>query len=130
MTNTLKAQLATWARAAGFDAVGVTRPDAIPVAAERLRAFLADGRHGDMGWMETHAERRAAPIALWPEARSVIMLGMNYGPEADPLAILNEQLRGAISVYAQGKDYHDILKARLKQVAGQTRSPGAAGTCS
>ena len=113
----LKVALSERARDLGFDAVGVTRPDAVPEAKERLERFLADGAHGDMTWMETTAERRGSPRALWPEVRSVIMLGMNYGPDHDPLAILRERRRGAISVYAQGDDYHDLIKARLKQLA-------------
>jgi epoxyqueuosine reductase len=95
----------------------VTRPDSIPLALDRLRQFLAEGGHGDMDWMETTAARRGDPRALWPDVRSVIMLGMNYGPDANPLAILKQRTRGAISVYAQGVDYHDIIKPRLKAVA-------------
>jgi epoxyqueuosine reductase len=106
------------ARQYGFDIVGVTRPDSIPQAAERLRHFLAEGAHGDMDWMETTAARRGAPRALWPQVRSVIMLGLNYGhgPD-DPLAILKRRERGAISVYAQADDYHDVIKPRLKALA-------------
>ena len=89
----------------------------MPEAKARLERFLAEGAHGDMVWMETTAERRGAPSALWPDVRSVIMLGMNYGPDHDPLAILNERRLGAISVYAQGEDYHELVKARLKQLA-------------
>jgi epoxyqueuosine reductase len=110
----LKARLVEAARARGFDAVGVTRPDAIPLAAERLREFLAAGAHGDMAWMAANADRRAAPRALWDDVRAVVMLGINYGPDQDPLAILRERGRGAISVYARGDDYHDLIKARLK----------------
>jgi epoxyqueuosine reductase len=95
----------------------VVRPDAIAVAAPRLREFLAAGAHGDMGWMAANAERRGDPRALWPHVRSILMLGINYGPDADPLAILNERTRGAISVYARGDDYHDLIKSRLKQIA-------------
>jgi epoxyqueuosine reductase len=95
----------------------VTRPDSIPLAPERLRQFLTDGAHGDMDWMATTAARRGDPRALWPEARSVIMLGTNYGPDHDPLAILEQRDRGAISVYAQGSDYHEIIKPRLKSLA-------------
>jgi epoxyqueuosine reductase len=113
----LKAALAEAARAQGFDAIGVTRPDSIPLALERLQQFLTDGGHGEMDWMETTAARRGDPRALWPEVRSVIMLGMNYGPDSDPLAILKQRTHGAISVYAQGVDYHDIIKPRLKAVA-------------
>jgi len=107
------------ARQYGFDAVGVTRPDSIPQAAERLRHFLAEGAHGDMDWMEATAARRGTPRALWPQVRSVIMLGLNYGHGAgnDPLAILRRRERGAISVYAQADDYHDVIKPRLKALA-------------
>ena len=86
--------------------------------AERLHAFLASGRQGTMDWMERNADRRADPKALWPEARSVIVLGMNYGPAHDPLAVLKHRDAGAISVYAQGDDYHDVIKTRLKRLAG------------
>jgi epoxyqueuosine reductase len=94
----------------------VVRPDAIPLAAARLREFLAAGAHGDMGWMAANADRRSDPRALWSEVRSILMLGMNYGPVGDPLAILNEPTSGAISVYAQGDDYHDLIKSRLKEI--------------
>ena len=97
--------------------VGVTRPDAIPLARERLARFLADGAHGDMDWMASTAERRGDPRALMPEVRSVIMLGMNYSPDIDPLAVLQQRDRGAISVYAQGDDYHEVIKPRLKTLA-------------
>jgi epoxyqueuosine reductase len=113
----IKIALAREAHALGFDAVGVTRPEAAPEAKARLARFLADGAHGDMDWMATTAERRGAPQALWPDVRSVIMLGMNYAPGHDPLAILKERTRGAISVYAQGDDYHELIKARLKRLA-------------
>jgi epoxyqueuosine reductase len=104
------------ARAQGFDAVGVARPDAIPFAAERLREFLSLGAHGDMDWMVAKAGRRADPRMLWPEARSIVMLGLNYGPDDDPLAILKHRGRGDISVYARGDDYHDVIKPRLKNL--------------
>lgn len=99
--------------------VRVTSPKAIPQAAERLEAFLAAGRHGDMDWMATTAERRARPDAMWTAVRSVVMVGLNYGPDDDPLAILNRRDRGAISVYARNRDYHDVIKGRLKQAAGR-----------
>ena len=99
----------------GFAVLGVARPDAIPQAKTRLEKFLADGAHGDMAWME--GGRRGDPRALWPDVRSVIMLGLNYGPTHDPLAILNQRDRGAISVYAQGGDYHELIKPRLKTLA-------------
>jgi epoxyqueuosine reductase len=105
------------ARAHGFDAFGVVRPDAIAGAVPRLRAFLETGSHGDMDWMERNAERRSDPRVLWPDVRAIVMLGLNYGADDDPLAILQERLRGAISVYAQGDDYHDLIKPRLKALA-------------
>jgi epoxyqueuosine reductase len=106
--------LAREARARGFDAFGVARPDAIPQAAERLRAYLDAGRHGEMNWMANNAGRRGDPRAMWPEVRSIVMLGVNYGPDDDPLAILKQRTRGGISVYAGGDDYHDVVKPRLK----------------
>jgi epoxyqueuosine reductase len=113
----LKAALARAAHDHGFDVVGVTKPESIPQALERLQQFLAEGGHGDMDWMETTAARRGDPRALWPDVRSVIMLGFNYGPDSDPLAILQQKGRGAVSVYARGDDYHEIIKSRLKSVA-------------
>src|SRR3954447_6083967 len=113
----LKAALARAAREHGFDVVGVTKPDSIPQALERLQQFLAEGGHGDMDWMETTAARRGDPRELWPDVRSVIMLGFNYGPESDLLAILQQKGRGAVSVYARGDDYHEIIKSRLKSLA-------------
>lgn len=101
----------------GFDAIGVTRPEAVPAAKARLEQFIADGAHGDMIWMATTAERRGSPLTLWPDVRSVIMLGMNYGPDEDPLTILQQRDRAAISVYAKGDDYHELIKARLKEIA-------------
>jgi len=113
----IKRALTERAIARGFDVVGVTRPDAVPQAKARLQRFLADGAHGDMVWMASTAERRASPSALWPDVRSVIMLGMNYGPDEDPLAILARKDRAAISTYAKGDDYHELIKSRLKEVA-------------
>jgi epoxyqueuosine reductase len=112
----LKAALSAAAHAHGFDIVGVTRPDSIPRAGERLRAFLAAGAHGDMEWMAKNADRRCDPRMLWSEVRAVVMLGVNYGPAHDPLAILKERTRGAISVYSQGDDYHELIKPRLKSL--------------
>jgi epoxyqueuosine reductase len=116
--DSLKTALAARAKAEGFDAVGVTRPEAIGAAGERLGIFLREAMHGDMGWLEAHADRRAHPLALWPETRSIIMLGMNYGPEGDPMALLAERLSGVVSVYARGKDYHEIVKGGLKRLGG------------
>ncbi len=92
----------------------IAQPDAIPLAPERLRQFLDSGAHGDMEWMAANAERRGDPRTLWPDVRSVIMLGFNYGPDGDPLAILKDRARGGISVYAHGDDYHEVMKPRLK----------------
>ncbi|MGJ0507264.1 MAG: tRNA epoxyqueuosine(34) reductase QueG [Methylocystis sp.] len=102
----------------GFDACRFTTADAAPHSAARLRAWLDMGAHGDMGWMADAADRRAAPTALWPETRSVVMLGLNYGPSANPLEALDRPQAGAISVYARHRDYHDLIKGRLKQLAG------------
>jgi epoxyqueuosine reductase len=113
----LKAALAGEARALGFDCVGVTDPDAIADAARHFRSFLDAGAHGDMDWLAANPERRADPRVLWENVRSVIMLGVNYGPDENPLAILQQRTRGAISVYAQGDDYHDVIKKRLKALA-------------
>ncbi len=115
---TLKTELLSRARAEGFDAIGVAAPDGIGRAGERLAAFLAEGMHGDMDWLAAHARRRRHPAALWPDVRSIVMLGMNYGPETDPLDVLKDRWRGAISVYAQGRDYHDVIKGKLKTIAG------------
>jgi epoxyqueuosine reductase len=113
----IKAALIAEAKAHGFDVAGVAKPDAVPEAKARLERFLADGAHGDMAWMAATAARRAAPNALWPEVRSVIMFGLNYGPDEDPLATLKREDRAAISAYAKGDDYHELIKSRLKQVA-------------
>jgi epoxyqueuosine reductase len=114
----LKDALAKQACELGFNAVGVTRPDAVPEAKERLERFLTEGAQGDMDWMRTTADRRGDPRRLWPEVRSIIMLGINYGPQEDPLAILARRDRGAISIYAKThSDYHDIIKKRLKALA-------------
>ncbi|MET0313539.1 MAG: tRNA epoxyqueuosine(34) reductase QueG [Hansschlegelia sp.] len=121
----LRSALEARARSLGFDAFGVTTPGAIPQAAPRLAQALADGHHGTMQWLSDRAEWRGDPSALWPEARSIVMLGMNYGPDEDPRAILRLRDRGAISVYARGDDYHEVIKGRLKQVAGALASMGA-----
>ncbi|WP_142849454.1 tRNA epoxyqueuosine(34) reductase QueG [Telmatospirillum sp. J64-1] len=112
----LKQQIAEQARALGFDAVGFASPEADNVAAENLAAYVAEGRHGEMAWMEETLERRATPQGLWPEVRSVIVLGVNYGPAQDPLALLGRTAHGGISVYARNRDYHDTIKKRLKQL--------------
>ncbi|MBC7141826.1 MAG: tRNA epoxyqueuosine(34) reductase QueG [Rhodobacteraceae bacterium] len=104
------------ALAEGFSAVGFCAPSAIPEAAGRLAAFVAAGRHGQMGWMAERMGWRGRPDALWPEARTVVMLAEVYTPEADPLAVLGCRDRAAVSCYAQGRDYHDLVKKRLKRV--------------
>jgi epoxyqueuosine reductase len=105
------------ALALGFDAVGFAAAALGAEARAHLSAYLAQGYHGDMGWLAARADQRAEPRALWPEARTVVVLGMNYGPAEDPLATLGERGHGAISVYARGRDYHDIVKSRLKALA-------------
>jgi epoxyqueuosine reductase len=113
----LKAALAGEARALGFDCAGITDPAAIADAGRHFHEFLDTGAHGDMDWLAAHPERRTDPRALWTNVRSVIMLGVNYGPDENPLAILGNRTRGAISVYARGDDYHDLIKKRLKALA-------------
>jgi epoxyqueuosine reductase len=113
----LKAALASEAEALGFDCVGITDPDVLMQAGRHFRDFLEAGAHGDMGWLAASPERRADPRVLWPDVRSVVMLGVNYGPDENPLSILDQRTRGAISVYARGDDYHDVIKKRLKVLA-------------
>jgi epoxyqueuosine reductase len=112
----LKDRVVTQARAEGFAACRVAAPDAVPEAAGRLAAWLAAGRHGQMGWMAERTAWRGDPMALWPEVRSIVMLAEVYDPGADPLAVLDLPDRGAISVYARGRDYHDTVKRRLKRL--------------
>ena len=113
----LKTALAEKAAELGFAACGIARADAAPQTAARLESWLASGAHGDMIWMEETATRRGSPAGLWPEVRSVISLGMSYAPAADPLALTDSPERGRISVYAQGADYHDVVKKALKALA-------------
>ena len=103
----------------GFSAVGIAPGTGDVAAGPRLDEFIAKGRYGTMGWMPETAERRRSARALWPEVRSIVVLGMNYGPQDDPLAILERPDRGAISVYARHRDYHDVIKGRLKELAGR-----------
>lgn len=118
MPNSISEQIKARARAEGFDLVRFASATADPKNAQRLGDFLEAGHHGDMDWMETHATWRADPQSMWPDARSVIMLGVNYGPDTDPLAVLAQKDKAAISVYAQGDDYHDVVKKKLKALAG------------
>ncbi|GAA0478960.1 tRNA epoxyqueuosine(34) reductase QueG [Parasphingorhabdus litoris] len=105
------------ARDEGFTAFGIAPASLAPITAKRLKAWLAGGQHGDMIWMESRADERADPQTLWSDVRSVIMLGMSYAPARDPFALADVEDRGRISVYAQGKDYHDIVKRALKRLA-------------
>ena len=112
-----KAEIAASARELGFDDVGFAAAAQPPTVAAGLEGFLAAGHHGEMDWMARNAERRADPLALWADARTVIALGVSYAPATDPLAALENRDRGVISVYAQGSDYHDVIKRRLKRLA-------------
>ena len=118
----LKSAIRERALTLGFDAIGFALAALDAKAGRGLDAFLAQGCHGDMDWLPQKAARRREPKALWAEARSVIVLGMNYGPDDDPLAVLAQKDRGAISVYAQGRDYHGLVKGRLKQLGGWLQS--------
>ncbi|MFC2966940.1 tRNA epoxyqueuosine(34) reductase QueG [Acidimangrovimonas pyrenivorans] len=124
----LKARVEERARAEGFAKMGVCAPDAIPQAPGRLGAFVGAGRHGQMGWMEERMGWRGDPAALWPEARSVIMLAELYTPDYAPLAVLERRDRAAVSCYAQGRDYHDVVKKRLKRLGRWLIEEAGAGT--
>ena len=102
--------------------VGIAGADAIQHTTPRLREFLDAGRHGTMTWLESEADRRADPRALWHEAASVVMVGMNYGPDHDPLEALAHKDHAAISVYAGNRDYHDLIKGKLKVIAGRFKA--------
>jgi epoxyqueuosine reductase len=117
LISDLKTRLVAQAKEIGFEACRICRPWDVPEVPARLEAFVAQGRHGQMGWMAERMAWRGDPSALWPEAKSVIMLGESYTPAHDPLEILERAERGAISVYAQNKDYHDLVKKRLKRLA-------------
>ncbi|MBY5739223.1 tRNA epoxyqueuosine(34) reductase QueG [Rhizobium leguminosarum] len=111
--------------AKGFDLCRITRPDAIPQAKERLGQFIDAGRHGTMDWMAETRDRRGDPRTLWSEVRSVVVFGLNYAPDEDPRGILDKPDKAAISVYARNRDYHDVIKGRLKEIA--TRFAARAG---
>ena len=111
-----KDQLKAYAIDAGFSAMGVCRPDAVPEIADRLQVFVDEGRHGQMAWMAERMNWRGNPAALWPEAKSVIMLAEAYTPTHDPMTVVGQPDKAAISVYAQNRDYHDVVKKRLKAV--------------
>ena len=116
MPEALKDQLRAKALEEGFVGFGVCRPDSVPQLPERLQTYVDKGRHGQMGWMAERMAWRSDPSDLWPEAKSVVMLAEPYTPQHDPLEVLQQADRGAISVYAQNRDYHDIVKKRLKRV--------------
>ncbi|WP_315726530.1 MULTISPECIES: tRNA epoxyqueuosine(34) reductase QueG [unclassified Bradyrhizobium] len=115
--DALRAALAAEALKLGFDCVGITAPVVSPERTAAFERFLASGQHGDMDWLAREPARRTDPRTLWREVRSVIMLGVNYGPDEDPRAILAQRSRAAISVYARGDDYHDVIKKNLKTLA-------------
>ena len=123
----LRAFIDAEAKRLGFDAVRVTAPDSTPLVPARLAEYVGRGHHGTMEWMAETADRRGDPRALWPQVRSVVMLAMNYGPDRDPLELLSRKDRGAISVYARHRDYHDVIKGRLKEVAQKLAARSGAG---
>jgi epoxyqueuosine reductase len=123
--QTLTAFVKAEAQALGFDLCRITRPDSIPEAKDRLGEFIDAGRHGTMEWMAETRERRGDPRTLWSDVKSVVVFAMNYGPEEDPRGILEKPDKAAISVYARNRDYHDIIKGRLKEIA--TRFAARAG---
>ncbi|MBV8169417.1 MAG: tRNA epoxyqueuosine(34) reductase QueG [Alphaproteobacteria bacterium] len=116
-TTPTRAAIRDRALALGFDAVGFAPAALAAAAGEHLADYLARGYHGDMGWLADRAAQRSSPDALWPEARSAVVCGLSYAPDEDPLALLDARDRGAISVYARNRDYHDVLKAKLRQLA-------------
>jgi epoxyqueuosine reductase len=117
MLAALAGQIKQRAQAEGFDAVGIAKAQSDPEMADRLRRFIAEGYHGDMGWMAATEDRRRDLLALWPEAKSAIVLGLNYSQDGNPLERLEERGNGVISVYAQGRDYHDVINGKLKRLA-------------
>jgi len=126
MTDAIREAIRDRALAFGFDAVGFAEARLDAEARAGLCEFIARGYHGDMGWLAGTTARRGDPRVLWPEARTVVVLGINYAPREDPLAVLDARDRGAVSVYAQGRDYHDTLKRRLRTLAYwiEARWPG------
>ena len=118
-TKSLTQWIKDKAKKAGFDAVHITMAELPPVIAERLKQFVDASYHGEMGWLADSQDRRASPMAMWQEARSAIILGVNYGPEDNPMENIDKHYLGNISVYARGRDYHEVIKGKLKQLAGQ-----------
>ncbi|HEY3911437.1 MAG TPA: tRNA epoxyqueuosine(34) reductase QueG [Stellaceae bacterium] len=127
MADPIREAIRDRALAAGFDAVGFAAAHLDAEARTSLHEFIARGYHGDMGWLAGTAERRGDPQALWPEARTIVVLGVSYAPEDDPMAALGSRDRGTVSVYARGRDYHDTLKRRLRTLAHwiERQWPGA-----
>ncbi|MDP3407463.1 tRNA epoxyqueuosine(34) reductase QueG [Bosea sp. (in: a-proteobacteria)] len=123
-TERLKQAVIGRALSEGFSVARVASVDAIPDAPARLAAWLAQDHHGEMGWMEERTAQRADPRQLWAEAKSVVMLGMSYAPDSDPLAMLGQPDKAAISLYARRRDYHDVIKGKLKSVAGLLAAQG------
>ena len=115
------------AKSEGFVAFGIAPGHLAPRVGERLRQWLQEGRHGEMLWMESRADERANPEILWPDVKSVIMLGMSYAPPQDPMVLADQGDRARISVYAQGRDYHDVVKGALKRLAGWLAHEADAG---
>ena len=115
----LKAAIAAKAKALGFDACRVTAAHLDARAAEGLAQYLSAGHHGTMDWLAETAARRTSPDAMWADAKSAVVVAMNYGPERDPLEVTRQRDKGAISVYARGRDYHDIIKGKLKELAAE-----------
>lgn len=125
--RTLVNALQDRAKVEGFVAFGIAPGRLAPLASERLQQWLREGLHGDMLWMESRADERANPDILWPEVKSVIMLGMSYAPPQDPMVLADQDTRARISVYAQGRDYHDVVKGALKRLAGWLAHEADAG---
>jgi epoxyqueuosine reductase len=123
----LKQAVVARALAEGFSVARIAKVDAIPDAPARLAAWLAQGHHGEMGWMEERTAERGDPRRLWADAKSVVMLGMSYAPEDDPLATLGQPDKASISLYARRRDYHDVIKGKLKSVAGLLAAQGGVG---
>lgn len=124
MNNTVKERLKARARDVGFDAAAIAPASLADETGANLEAFLDLGRHGDMEWMAAHADRRRSPTALWPQARSALVVATNYGPELDPMARLKAASTGVVSVYALRRDYHDVMKGKLKQLASWVARDG------
>ncbi|MFK8032661.1 MAG: tRNA epoxyqueuosine(34) reductase QueG [Hyphomicrobiales bacterium] len=122
MTDKILSALKQDASTYGFDAISIAHAHLPEITRQNLTEYVAKGRHGSMSWMEETLARRADPKTLWPDAKSVIMLGMNYGPDDNPLPQLERTQEGTISVYAQNRDYHDLIKGRLKTIAGRFAS--------